>query len=761
MAGRPTEAGTGAEELVGVHGAGLHRLAVMLTGDQAAATRLTGLTLAHAPGAPTAQDLRQRLVRTFVRTAPRRRERTLPTATRDAGDVVARLAPRARAAAVLRLVEGASVADIATTLRIAPDRVGRLVPDQEGVGVALEALAHRHALTGDQLQQELGDAVAQAPPEPPDRDRRWWWAAAAAVPLAVLGGYALSLDREDRTGPDDAAAPSTSVSAGAVDLTDAGFELRDDGTPPGGAAGLRLQESVVLAAGDEVDVELGGDQALFATFAVLWCDMPPAQDRNLETPAGMVTVAGERIPLPCAGRDGEPAVTEDHLVTLPPGGLATVAVTGDLPPDGEAALGVYAEDPEVFQTPFPKGDRTDAPAVPADSTVVETEAAVPFRMAPYTRRVQAVELGADTTIRVWAGRTGAVSVTVDGSPVTDDGDLAAWADGEADWREQDPGLRDGRWTVYAPGQEREFPLPPEALPAPGERREAVVEVMAEGNGDHVQVVATDTSPVDVDLSPAARTEPPDLPTLVSGHRLVGTWELPADAHARELESPPADPSALVWSLLLEEAPESASRWAPFAGEGLLQRGEEAIPVYTMLDPSQVVEGLAAPWADPFPLDDADAPLRATAPATPGHPTSLLVGYEPVPYEEFDFAAAAVPEHVWRAGEDPGRSDYGLRGDPLETLRPADLDEDGTTVLEVPAGGFGARISTEGKGRIRFLVDDHPVDGLHGTGGWWSSWTVEAVTSETPLSYSYGGTIQPQLTVVVEDYEDFTIELLRM
>ncbi len=36
-----------------------------------------------------------------------------------------------------------------------------------------------------------------------------------------------------------------------------------------------------------------------------------------------------------------------------------------------------------------------------------------------------------------------------------------------------------------------------------------------------------------------------------------------------------------------------------------------------------------------------------------------------------------------------------------------------------------------------------------------------MTSETPLSYSYGGTIQPQLTVVVEDYEDFTIELLRM
>ncbi|WP_151524626.1 hypothetical protein [Serinicoccus kebangsaanensis] len=766
MAGRPADAGSGTAELVSTHGAGLHRVAAMLTGDTDMATRLTGLTLAQAPETSSRQQLLQRLVRAYVRTAPRRREKTLPVGTGDPGDVVARLAPRARAASVLRLVEGASVADVATALRLAPERIARLVPEQEGVDVALEALAHRHALTGDRLESELGTAVAQAPPEPPPRDRRWWWAAAAAVPLAVLGGYALSLDGEEESAP----APTFVEAAGepVTDLTEAGFELRDDGTPPNGAAGLTLVETIDLSPGGTQQVELDTDDVRFqgqsAMFAVLWCDMPPADDPNLEPPGGIVSVAGERIPVPCAGRDAGPPVTTGHVVTLPPQGSATVEVSGDIPGDGGAVLGLYAEPPDVFQTPLPDGNLTDAPPVPDGAALVEDQALMPYGPQSATRIVQAVELTPDSTIRVWAGRTGAVSVAVDGHPVTDDGDLAGMmTDEQPDWHDQLPDVRDGRWSTYVPGQQREFALPADLLPARGERRDAVVEVTTEAGAEHLQVVATQAGRAALDLSPATQVLAPDLPELVSGHRLVGAWELPTDAHVRELESSPPDPDELRWVMLM---PSDAARgrmwWSPFSGEGLLQRGRHAMPIWTMSEVAEVTQWLTTARAEPLPGMSADDPLQAAAPATRGAAPAVLLAYAPVPYQDFDFSAAAVPEHAWPTGGERGLSRYGFGDDPLETLGPEDLDESGTARVELPSGGFGvgARISTEGEGRIRFLIHDKPVDELNGTDGWWSSWTDEPVTTETGLVYGYGGTLEIPLTIIVEDYEEFTIELLR-
>ncbi|ANS78526.1 hypothetical protein SGUI_1130 [Serinicoccus hydrothermalis] len=750
----------------------------MLTGDTASATRLTGLTLAQAPPDADAQELRRRLVRTFVRTAPRRRDKSLAVGTGDPGDVVARLSPRARAAAVLRLVEGASVADVATALRIAPDKVARLVPDEEGVDVALEALAHRYALPAEQLERELGTAVAQAPPEPPSRDRRWWWVAAAAVPLAVLGGYALSLGRDEPAGTDEAAPTGGgSAQVGSVDLTEAGFEL-DDGEPPRGAAGLTRMDTVEVSSGESagfvlstVDARFGGQ---VSSFGVLWCDMPPADDPALEPPVGEVTVGGSTLTLPCAGTSGEPAVGLDHVVALPASGRAEIRISGDLPPEGRAVLGVYGQTDDIPATPLPRGDLTAGLPVPPDAVVVdEAGTASPYGWGE--RVVQPVELSADSTIRVWSGSTGAVSVLVDGITVTDDGDLEAWAGGRPDWRDQQPDVRDGRWMVYVPGTAREFPVPEDLLPGDGEQRSVVVEAVADST-DHLQVVATGAAAGTSDRSPVARTDAPDAPEYVSGHRLVAAWDLPMDGVERELLEPP-ERADTTWALRVPEPEGARGAWLPFVTEGGLRDGEWLRTLWTAYSASDVSSafqdlGWGGDWVkreggriiesdesgQEGPTGEPD--LHASAPASPGHPPALLLAYEPVAYEDFDFAAAQLPATSWPPDEVPPWP--GLSDSPVATVTSEDLGDDGRTTVTVPNSyELGARIATEGQGRIRFQVDGGTVDQLQDTQGWWSSWTDREVVSQAPLFmgiYELDGELE--LTITVEDYEDVTIELFR-
>ncbi|PZU42848.1 MAG: hypothetical protein DI571_10675, partial [Arsenicicoccus sp.] len=147
-----------------------------------------------------------------------------------------------------------------------------------------------------------------------------------------------------------------------------------------------------------------------------------------------------------------------------------------------------------------------------------------------------------------------------------------------------------------------------------------------------------------------------------------------------------------------------------------------------------------------------------APATPDHPLGTLLAYEPVPYEDFDFAAAEVPASSWLTGEEPSSSRFPPTS-PLATISGDDLDEDGTATVTLRNGQLGARIVTEGRGRIHFELDGRPVELLQRTDGWWSSWTDRAVTSETDLSW--GGTGLPgdvELTVTVEDYDDILIDV---
>lgn len=771
MAPTPQQPQVGTDELLRAHGAELHRLAAGLTGDAAAATRLVGLTAAHSAAGTHEQQLRTTLVRHYLHSAPRRGDRTVPTTARDAGDVLRTLRPKARAALALRTLCGASTAEIGRTVRVAPERVDRLVPATPGLDVAIAAVADQHTLTGPRLQEDLTEAVAQAPATTPHTSRRrWWWAAAVVVPLLALGGYALSLDRDDDASED--AGPS--IGPDLVDLSEAGWELDEDGEPPGRPMGLRLQESTELRPGRPVQLNWSSAQQYGVSFAVLWCDMPPTQDDNLRPPSGTVTVTGERLEIPCAGRDGSPGVTIDHLVALPPQGSAQAEVTGDLPPDGGAVLALYTEVGGYQETPFPSGSRTDSPRVPADAVVVD-EPSIRAFPSDGRRLVETVEIGAQSTIHVWAGRTGAVTVLVDGWPVTDDGDIADMLSGRPTWRDRQVDIQQGRWLVVAPGSEREFTLPEGLRPAQGERREVAVEVIAENNGDHVQVVATDAVAREVDTSPLEPVADPDVPSLVAGHRLVAAWETPWDGRPREVRSLPSSASDPSWMMLAPpqvagEDPLADSRvympfWGGFWSEGVLQDGEQTMPLWPLQDVGEISVTLAEGWYGDPATGGTEGPLRVAAPTAPGQPTTLLLAYERVPYEEFDFAAATVPSTAWPPGEDrppdqPAWSQTLESGEVAAVVVPEDLDDDGSVTVEVRHGEVGARITTEGKGRIRFLQDGRPVDQLGRTDGWWSSWTDQAVTSETVVTWS-GTARSEELTIEVQDYEDFRIELLTL
>lgn len=763
MAGTP-QGMSDRSALVAEHGASLHRVAAMLTGNTDSATRLTALALAQAPASAGARELRQATVRAYLRTAPRRTERAVPADVRDAGDALERLLPRERAVATLRLVEGASTADVARMLALSPEKVTRLEPTTPGLDAALIAIGDRYALAGPELATELEPAVAHAPPAPPAARSRWWWAAAAALPLGLLAGYALSLDdgaEEDL----EADASTTAPPWGApVDLTEVGFEL-DDGEPPGGAGGLRLTDTIEVAAGRTAQVDLDAGEAWYggpsATFAVLWCDMPPADDPNLDTPTGEIAVAGTTVSVPCAGTQGTPAVSLDHVVALPPTGQAEVRVEGDLPPEGRALLAIFAENSDFANAPLPRGDLTVGPPVPEGAVTVDDEGPSMPYYSNLARRVAPLEIGPGSTVRVWAGRTGALTVMVDGVPVTDDGDLARYSGAALDWREQRPDVRDGRWMIHAPGMAREFTVPAELLPERG-RRSATVEVLAEGNDEHVQVVVTDAAEEQADRAALPRAAgSARAPELISGHRLVGAWEAPMDGLERELLDAPGQSEAF-WLMLGADATERSVPWLPF-GEGAVRGAEGLTSLWVVSEARDISRALQESWmmgdqwAEVDALPEIDG-LRVTAPATPDHPLGTLLAYEPVPYEDFDFAAAEVPASSWLTGEEPSDSRFPPTS-PLATISGDDLDEDGTATVTLRNGQLGARIVTEGRGRIHFELDGRPVELLQRTDGWWSSWTDRAVTSETDLSW--GGTGLPgdvELTVTVEDYDDILIDV---
>src|SRR5690606_3659290 len=122
-------------------------------------------------------------------------------------------------------------------------------------------------------------------------------------------------------------------------------------------------------------------------------------------------------------REGAPPVTQ--VVPLPPGGEGALELTGDMPGDGVATLGIYQEADGGYAVPSARGELTAGPPVADDAVELDVSAGGPSTYYGW-RAVQSVSVGHASTIRVWAGRTGSVAVNVDGVPATDDGDVAAW-----------------------------------------------------------------------------------------------------------------------------------------------------------------------------------------------------------------------------------------------------------------------------------------------------------------------------------------------
>ncbi|QFG69988.1 hypothetical protein [Ornithinimicrobium pratense] len=773
----PSRGSAELRELVRAHGADLHRLAAMLTGAEVLATSLTARTLAHHdPVSPVSPDrVKTDLVRNYLRSAPRRQEGVRAT-DGDAGDVLRHLRPRARAAAALQLVEGWDAEPTARAVGVSRSKVATLVPSVPGLDFALVAVADQHALAG----QELEEAVLGATPDSGLAPTRWRGrgpliAAVLAVALAV--GLVQAEDRGDEGGQGAGAEhPETLTTTGHTDLTEAGWLLDEDGDPPRSVNGVHLRETVTLDKGrrDTLVSLPTAPEFAFAAFGVLWCDMPPTEDDHLKVPAGTLRVDGVEITLPCAGREGSPPVTQ--VVALPPSGQGMLELSGDMPGDGVATLGVYQET-ESHLIPMPRGDLTEGPPVDDGAVELDLSEGGPG-MHHNWRAVQSFSVGHGSTIRVWAGRTGGIAVNVDGVPATDDGDVAAVmalleaqleepSDAAqvmmpeprdyADWSTQQADVRDGRWLVPAPDAVRTFTLPSQLTPGAGERRTVTVEVVTENVDDHLQVVVTDALPAAVDTAPVVALATPDAPLFVTGHRMVGQWEVPADGHVRELtldDSGPL-PEETVILAVREPDPTGWSSW----GEGRLSRGGEAVPFW----PQRALAGALLELRRPefAQLPPGPGPLTVAVPAAVGHPATSILAYTPVPYEEFDFSAAVVPADIWPAGSpptDPHSQSHMVGYETVTTIGPQDLQDGQVTVSVEPGGEVAVQATTEGKGRIRFLVDGQPADGLWASDGWWSSWTVQPVTSVVSVAHFLTPRSTIELTVVVEDYEDFSLQV---
>lgn len=781
------------------HAPGLARLAAALTAEAGAAARLVASVLASAvPGPGTSSDLtsdqqgrrlREQLVRRYLRTTPRRTESLVAlagagsSAEHDAGDVLRSLRPRGRAAAALLLLEGWEVADVASVSGWRPSAVRAFLPDTLGLESALTAVAEQHAPTLGEVDEALAAHLARRPASAARPGLRRSLTAVGTA-LVLLGGYA-AYDALDPSRDDEAGVEVEGLTVDEVvgsDLSEAGWVLDAKGKPPMTATGLQRRTSITLRAGDDpVEVELptvDPHSPSPTTFAALWCDMPPAQDPSIQVPRGIVRLAdGEEIELPCAGRDGAPPVPAP--VALPAGTTAQLRLVGDLPPGGGGVLGVYTE-ADYWATPVLRSAR-QGPPDPGEAHVIDTMASEQTSWSASGRRTsELLALTAQSTVNVWAGRTGMVIVLVDGVPITDDGDVAAartqmqaWAhhdpessqsppipSDEDGWRTQRAGVRDGSWVVHHPGQQLTFDLPDELRPGPGEVRTAVIEVITEQVGEAVQVAVTDAVPARIDAAPVTATEPGAVPELILGHRLVGRWELPGDGQRRALELPggrdlPAGPL-----VVLAHDAAGAPTAFPSYGEGAATRGGAALPLWLHPDLDHALAALR--WSADSQLaavgDGADATLEVALPPVPRQRPGILLVYAPVPWEEFDTAAAALPPDVYPPGSDAAALEAYAAHEVLATFTEDDL-VDGTlrTTVDAPQGLI-LRVTTEGRTRFRFVVDHQPYGPAQGD-GWWSAWTDQPVTSLVEVAWE--GPYRRNVQIDAEGDAEFTIELLGM
>lgn len=627
------------------------------------------------------------------------------------------------------------------------------------------------------------------------RGRRGGRLLLALVVLLVAGlvAWAVLDPAPDDTPPDDADA-SGDVALLGPDLSEAGLHLDEDGDPPSSALGLRRTHLAEVDAEDRstnITLGTGSGGMELARFAVLWCDMPPEASSGIVVPSGTITVQDVELEVPCIDKEGTPPVR--GMVALPLTGTAILEVTGDLPSSGTATLAVYTEPTDSFTDPRPATSDAPAPAVPPGAVAVDEEHAIPSLFGATRSRL--VEIDADSRIRVYAPSTGRVTVTVDGTPVTDDGDVAAMAlvdevpghqldDPDIEetieavqtdrWRTQEPDLRMGEWLVHSPGAQRTFPVPEALRPAEGQRGTVAVQVTVPGEDARLpQVVVTDAGEVaDEDV---ARLEPVPLdrvddeaPVYAQGTRLAAAWTVPQDGVLRLLPELPGTDDGPTWLVATRSGSGHEPQWGYLTGGywyqlGTAIVGDEVVPLQvfetSLGSPSDIGMGwFEELWG--YPAEDRwrQPEGRATVvlPPSPGHPTATVLAYADVPYDEFDFTGAPSPSWSWRVPDDAPDGlgpPWGPTPPLLDTVTEADL-EDGELTVELDGDAERLWISTDGAGRMQLLRDGVPLSWEPEDDGWWSSWTDQAVTTEVPFP-PMPGTLQ----VRVEGYEEgFRIEV---
>ncbi|MDO5738940.1 MAG: hypothetical protein Q4P07_02200 [Ornithinimicrobium sp.] len=781
---------------VGRHALDLHRTARMLTGDTDRADVLTARAVrrsARTSSGPVGLDeARAGLVQDFLRTAHRHRwgrpsfgispDGSLGA---DAGEVVAGMPPRERAASVLGLVHGWAPARVGRAVGVRTRKVASQISSVSGVRDALEAVADRH----DTSEQDLVETLLtdlRSPPESPVtpagaalpvsgrlRSLRGHWRLLLLAGLVlILAGAGWALTHNDPRDPAATGRVGTAQSMPEVSLASRGWELDARGKAPTSNEGLQLLQSVTIDYGNaNAPLELmGGNHGKFAKFAVLWCDLPAVDDPHLVIPALTMTFDEGPVTLPCAGRQGQPPVTR---LTPTPFGLvspqdASLTWTGDLPGRGKALLAFYyevngADDMLAHNAAVRQGNATE-PAVPAGSVPVTKDS--PSIRGWWGRTyVQKVEITHDSAVSAWAGSSAALIVTVDGQPLTDDGDLRAWNGATpADlWHQQDPMLRDGAWLVYGPDQARTFALPDTLRPGPGERRTVVVTTLVQ-DSDEVrwQVQVSDATPIPQHTTSIEASSGPGLdpstqapvPYFVGGHRFVARWDFPADGYPYDLQPPGSSVESALFMTALDTDSIMQFVQGPYGNEGSVQ--SEFGTAYLSFS-YQLVDNFSYPrdaWGMPPPKGQEPGSLRAALQALPGQPMAPLWAFEPVPYEDFDFTDAPPLPSSWPAHEDKPLAFEGQRPPPLGhgTLK------NGVVTLEGEGRPRFAVVTTQGKGRLRMLISGQPIEELEPhRGGWWSSWTEEPVTSELYLGEGVGDL--DDLTIEVEGYDQgFAIEL---
>lgn len=641
----------------------------MLTGD---ATRADALVLTAfrglvegqvrpgGAGAGTEDDighaLREKLVHAYLADARHHRREAAEVSSRgDPADVLASLSPRERTATVLVRAEGWSQQEAGAAMRIGPGRVASLVPSIPGLDLTLDAVADQHARPDDEIvanllaslrsgSAEVGEPGGERPDEQEDTRRqpviratghhRARWLAAAAIVVTGGGAAAALLDGNDipETLPDSA--DGTRSAEAGTDLTARGWVLDEEGDPPASLEGLRLLESTTIDYRRPTEpLELDtAPRSGNAVFAALWCDIP-ALDTNLAVPSATLTVSGETMTLPCAGKGGDPGVVE--LVPLPPQGSrdppVSVAWSGDLPGRGSAVLATYTET-GLVEARTQVGLSEEAPPVAADAVLLDGTD-VRYQVDEVEIFVQRVVVSDQTRLSIWAGQTGRFMVLVDGVVASDDGDLAVvQLQGPLSevWREQDPELQDGFWIVPAPGHVREIDLPALVRPARGQVAEVTVTAIVDADAEAPwQVHAAPTTPVDLEPSEVPASSTDDLPK-VPGHRLVGAWKVPMTGYPYPLATPPPLTADTVFTSI---APSDVE----YPGAAWSREGIVSSELGTVSMPAGIDEYWAVQFMEYWPgwgEMGAESSVGRVSASFLGHSSSVdhvtVMAYEPEP-----------------------------------------------------------------------------------------------------------------------------------